>query len=260
MEILGVVIVFVVIVVFFTGFAFGNWFPVLKPFLTDDEPVAEESKDEDQAAEEQTAPAAAAPVEEVDATPQAAHPARPAHPGLVEVLRVFRDEHNYKLAVEIENELVRREQPFDADQHSRISLIALDLSNWLGLEFDIPKRETPHISLPPKPVADEADVSDEPVRVSFNPVKVVNAAMKANATLPPESRDIAGEINTILHEQLEGTPLETRGIEITQMAGRGLRFVVGLSTYEFLDEIEDADVQQAIREAIRVWEQADADR
>lgn len=80
------------------------------------------------------------------------------------------------------------------------------------------------------------------------------------ATIPVEERpaapanSIVTQIDTILQEQLAGTPLEERGIFLTQSAEGGVIVYVGLTRYHGVDEVPDPEIKAAIRGAIAEWE------
>ena len=62
------------------------------------------------------------------------------------------------------------------------------------------------------------------------------------------------QIDTILQERLTGTPLEERGIFLTESADGGVIVYVGLTRYHGVDEVPDPEIKAAIREAIQEWE------
>jgi hypothetical protein len=80
------------------------------------------------------------------------------------------------------------------------------------------------------------------------------------AVIPVEDRpaapanSIVTQIDTILQARLVGTPLEERGIFLTQSAESGVIVYVGLTRYNGVDEVPDPDIKAAIRAAITEWE------
>ena len=58
----------------------------------------------------------------------------------------------------------------------------------------------------------------------------------------------------ILQARLAGTPLEDRGIFLTQSPEGGVNVYVGLTRYNGVDEVPDPEVKAAIRAAITEWE------
>jgi hypothetical protein len=62
------------------------------------------------------------------------------------------------------------------------------------------------------------------------------------------------QIDAILQARLAGTPLEERGVFLTQSPEGGVIVYVGLTRYTSVDEVPDAEVKAAIRAAIAEWE------
>ena len=80
------------------------------------------------------------------------------------------------------------------------------------------------------------------------------------ATIAKEDRpaapanSIVTQIDTILQARLVGTPLEERGIFLTQSPEGGVAVYVGLTRYNGIDEVPDPEIKAAIRAAISEWE------
>ncbi|RPJ28284.1 MAG: hypothetical protein EHM33_04995 [Chloroflexi bacterium] len=65
---------------------------------------------------------------------------------------------------------------------------------------------------------------------------------------------IVTQIDSILQARLAGTPLEERGVFLTESAQGGVNVYVGLTRYSGVDEVPDPEVKAAIRAAITEWE------
>lgn len=65
---------------------------------------------------------------------------------------------------------------------------------------------------------------------------------------------IVGQIDSILQQHLVGTPLEERGIFLAQSPEEGVNVYVGLTRYNGIDDVPDAEIKAAIRAAISEWE------
>jgi hypothetical protein len=65
---------------------------------------------------------------------------------------------------------------------------------------------------------------------------------------------IVGQIDSVLQEQIAGTPLEERGVFLAQSPDGGVMVYVGLTKYMAIDDVPDAEIKAAIRAAITVWE------
>jgi hypothetical protein len=68
------------------------------------------------------------------------------------------------------------------------------------------------------------------------------------------ANSIVTQIDTILQARLAGTPLEDRGVFLTQSPEGGVIVYVGLTRYTGVDEVPDTEVKAAIRAAISEWE------
>jgi hypothetical protein len=89
---------------------------------------------------------------------------------------------------------------------------------------------------------------------------VIAAPMTPSSTIAKEDRpsapatSIVGQIDSVLQERLAGTPLEERGIFLSQSPDGGVMVYVGLTKYMAIDDVPDADIKAAIRAAITEWE------
>lgn len=68
------------------------------------------------------------------------------------------------------------------------------------------------------------------------------------------ANSIVSQIDTILQSHLAGTPLEERGIFLTQSLEGGVNVYVGLTRYNGIDDVPDPQIKAAIRAAISEWE------
>jgi hypothetical protein len=68
------------------------------------------------------------------------------------------------------------------------------------------------------------------------------------------SGSIVNQIDSVLQQRLVGTPLEERGIFLTQSPEGGVIVYVGLTKYMGIDDVPDPEVKAAIRAAITEWE------
>jgi hypothetical protein len=81
-----------------------------------------------------------------------------------------------------------------------------------------------------------------------------------SAVIPVEDRPVAPansivtQIDTILQARLAGTPLEERGVFLTQSPEGGVIVYVGLTRYNGIDEVPDPEIKAALRGAITEWE------
>ena len=108
------------------------------------------------------------------------------------------------------------------------------------------RQGTPVISPPatPRPaVQPVAQTQDKP---SASTARSERPAAPANS--------IVGQIDSILQQHLAGTPLEERGIFLAQSPEGGVNVYVGLTRYNGVEDVPDAEIKAAIRAAISDWE------
>lgn len=65
---------------------------------------------------------------------------------------------------------------------------------------------------------------------------------------------IVTQIDSVLQTRLVGTPLEDRGVFLTQSPEGGVMVYVGLTKYAGIDDVPDPEIKAAIRAAITEWE------
>jgi hypothetical protein len=112
---------------------------------------------------------------------------------------------------------------------------------------------TPSLQTQSRPVAAQPASSPPPATTS-------QPSTPKPAVIPVEDRpaapanSIVTQIDTILQARLAGTPLEERGIFLTQSPEGGVIVYVGLTRYNGIDEVPDPGIKAAIREAITEWE------
>jgi hypothetical protein len=112
-------------------------------------------------------------------------------------------------------------------------------------------RPTPSLQTPARP----APPQPTPLSTSTSQTRAPKPAV-----IPLEDRpaapanSIVTQIDTILQSRLIGTPLEERGIFLTQSAEGGVIVYVGLTRYNGIEEVPDPEIKAAIRGAITEWE------
>jgi hypothetical protein len=125
-----------------------------------------------------------------------------------------------------------------------------------------------HVPTPAAPAPPPAS-QPRPVRETRQSVPMQSALPLASAprntsprptTMAKEDRpsapagSIVNQIDSVLQQRLIGTPLEERGIFLTQSPEGGVIVYVGLTKYMGVDDVPDPEVKAAIRAAITEWE------
>jgi hypothetical protein len=148
-----------------------------------------------------------------------------------------RDRRSQHLSVELDGDLYQSAGQLSPDRRRVLTHLAADFSTWLGI---LPS------SQPGQPSESEPKVEQTSPAVQPD----VEAAPKPERA----AGSIAAQIDEILQDRLEGTPLEGRGIKILELPGQGMVVMVGLDKYTDLEQIADPDVRRVIRDAVAGWE------
>ena len=170
------------------------------------------------------------------------------------ILRIKRDNEAFILDLE-----GTRVNPISLSPEQRKRLIEiLNITrHWLeGRSTPAPTQAV--TELPPRPL-------EKPIPAPLPPASPAPApnpqpTTPKPATIAKEDRpsapanSIVTQIDTILQARLAGTPLEERGIFLTQSPEGGVMVYVGLTPYHGVDEVPDPEIKAAIRAAISEWE------
>ena len=127
--------------------------------------------------------------------------------------------------------------PFPAVQPTTLN----DRLNAIGNASPESKPVVPSPAVPP------------PVQPAPSPAARPSTIAKEDRPAAP-ANSIVSQIDTILQSHLAGTPLEERGIFLTQSLEGGVNVYVGLTRYNGIDDVPDPQIKAAIRAAISEWE------
>ena len=139
-----------------------------------------------------------------------------------------------------------------SDQRKRLIEMLNFIRPWLeNKPVPAPPPVTPPSPSQPASVA-EARQSPPVAPLPAAPQPPASTAKSDRPAAPTNS--IVGQIDSILQERLAGTPLEGRGIFLAQSPEGGVNVYVGLTRYNGVDDVPDAEIKAAIRAAISEWE------
>ncbi len=92
-------------------------------------------------------------------------------------------------------------------------------------------------------------------RPSMNPVEVFTRALQPQVQPKhPFTRSIAEQVDEILQEMLETSPLHSKAIRLLELPQRGMVVMIGLDQYQGVDAVPDEEVRSIIRAAVAEWE------
>lgn len=134
-----------------------------------------------------------------------------------------------------------------ADQRKRLIEMLNVMRPWLEGRPSAPP------PLPPQP----RPAPPPPPAATPKPVAAATSAAKPDGKderPSPPANSIVGQIDFILQEQLQGTPLETRGIYLSESPEGGVLVNIGLQKFNGVDDVPDPEIKAALRAAINAWE------
>ena len=142
-----------------------------------------------------------------------------------------------------------------AEQRRRLIEMLSLMRPWLE------GRSVPAPALKPSP----PPLSGQPVPAPISPAPPIpkstpqssapRASIIAKEDRPSApANSIVTQIDAILQARLAGSPLEGRGVFLTQSPEGGVIVYVGLTRYTGVEDVPDAEVKAAIRAAISEWE------
>jgi hypothetical protein len=174
-------------------------------------------------------------------------------PGLMRI----KDENGY-LTLDLDG--VRADpSSLTADQRKRLIEMLTVIRPWLeGRAAPAPAAPPPPLAAQPKPVAPSqpfptpVPTSQSIAREPARPAAVRSAATQGEERSP--ATGIVGQIDAILQARLVGTPLEARGIYLSNSPQGGVIVNVGLQKFNGIDEVTDPEIKAALRAAITEWE------
>ena len=119
-------------------------------------------------------------------------------------------------------------------------------------------------SYPFKPQPSSASLSNlDEMKIKppdLNPINVLVRAVQADMVKhpAPEDKSIVMQIDEILQERLEGSPLKQRGIRLAELPDKSMAVWVGLEKYTGVDAVPDEEIKELIRLCVAEWERRSA--
>lgn len=92
-------------------------------------------------------------------------------------------------------------------------------------------------------------------RINLNPLDVFARALQPQDHPSfPLSRSIAEQVDEILQEMLETSPLRARAIRLLELPQKGMVVMIGLDQYQGVDAVPDEEIRNLIHSAVVEWE------
>ncbi len=188
------------------------------------------------------------------------------HPKQVgdDALVLWHDRLKKKMVAKLGNDFIDLDHSLSPKHHGALSILLIDLQEKVGLSAALRRAITDETD---KVLADKErqqlvpGKEEELKGPSFNPIKGFVNYIKADIPkLDDQPESIPDQINGILQHLIKDTPLENKGISVTEWPNRGVVFIVGIEIYEDIHKIPDSEIRLAIRTAVKEWEKTQAEK
>lgn len=158
----------------------------------------------------------------------------------------------------------------DAVQREAMQMAAREWMDWLGMERPTQPRPSlapaPQPELPspplapvtiaevPAPPAPQRHVDTPSIPPAIPPAKPGAKPAAAGETKPLPPASIVAQIDALLQEMLETSPLRARGIRLVEDPKEGAIVWVGMERYHGVDEVTDVEIRDFLRGVVKEWE------
>ena len=158
-----------------------------------------------------------------------------SHTRLVTLGRSIKDD---QFAVLFGDEWIRDASQLSFVQRNRLEKNLEEAQKWLGV---LAKKES----------------------ISAPRVKEVDTSGVTPPLVPPKTAEkhkrqlsIVEQVDEVLQELLENSPLNERNIRLTELPNKGVTVWVGNEYYDGINAVPDEDVKRIIRQAVKKWEES----
>jgi len=193
--------------------------------------------------------------------------------GLEEQIRLSRDTRTKHLVVEIGEQVYKSVGDMSSEDRQQLTMTAVDLRTWLGIfpseqsseEKGVYSTSTQDV-IPAASFVAESDLSGEMQssrrKPDLNPLRVFSEAIQESRKPVEEetTKSIVAQIDEILQDKLENSPLSSRGVRLVEVPGQGIAVMVGLTRYNDVEDVPEEGIRDIIHEAVSEWENQLPDR
>ena len=145
---------------------------------------------------------------------------------------------NDQFAILFGDEWIEEASQLTFMQRNRLEKNLVEAQEWLGGEV----RTTP--------VAPAKIKNDEPIEV------VAPLAPLKNAEKHQRQKSIVEQVDEVLQDLLESSPLPGKNIRLTEMPDKGVIVWVENENFDGIDSVPDEEVKQMIKQAVKKWEKS----
>ena len=186
----------------------------------------------------------------------------------VQVMRIWRHEETGALLPEVNGEVLENPKALDAEQHAALSITLVDLYSWMEAgnqvipklvvdpEPESPARQKPPVDEPGEPEEGTSTESEVVIPSRLNILKglVRTAQKEITQKVETEPLSIATQVDEILQEKLESSPLAGQGIRLMDLPNQGMVIMIGLDKYSDIDSVPNEEIKELLRASVAEWE------
>lgn len=184
------------------------------------------------------------------------NPEKPLRKDMVEAGRIWRNIRSGDFYPELDGKVFRSPSEMTKNQQARFTRLLEVLNSWAEPSTEELVTSSPPLQEDAVGVADlDAQTVPNENRISYNPIKVFTEIVGAEANKPQSTnKSIVAQVDEILQEKLEDTPLSSRGILMKDSLDGGLLVQVGLQQYSSINDVPDPEIRQLLKESVEEWE------
>jgi hypothetical protein len=175
-----------------------------------------------------------------------------------EVLRIYREKVSEKIVIKIDGKTMVTRVDLNKPQVPIVEKTIREAMDWIGIQLPKAAPVPPLTTVKPVEAAVQpaaASIPDPEIRrLASSPVTSLRQPEKASNKEKVEARSFVEQIDAILQDMLELTPLKDRKISLVEDPHDGVVAWIGNKRYVGIDAIDDPDVQKLIKIAVAKWE------
>lgn len=183
-------------------------------------------------------------------------PEKPLRKDLIEAGRIWRGIRSGDFYPELDGKVFRSPSEMTENQQERFTRLLEVLKSWAEPSIEKPVKSPSPLQEDAVGVASpDAQTMSGDNRISFNPIKVFTDVVGVEANKSPSThKSIVAQVDEILQEKLEDSPLSSRGIVMKDSLDGGLLVQVGLQQYSSINDVPDPEIRQLLKESVEEWE------
>ncbi|MCU0484796.1 MAG: hypothetical protein MUC85_01675 [Anaerolineales bacterium] len=194
------------------------------------------------------------PIEKVPATRDTQ--STPVQPGEIELARIYRRIEDDQVFLKAEGRLLKTPADVNTTERTWLVLAAEAIYHLLSQKTPQAQKTPPAApaASPPPAIDWSPAIPVEFEKPSMNPADVIIRAAQAGQPRAEPPKSLVEQIDGVLQEILQQSPLPVGEIHLAENADLGLEVRVGSQRYDGIEAVPDAQVRQAIRNAIAEWQ------